>query len=50
MVFFFSTAFATIFANIGADLVTERNDHIKHQLIVSGTSWFAYWAAQYLFD
>ncbi len=38
MVFFFSTAFSTIFSNIAADLVLEKNEHIKHQLIVSGTS------------
>jgi len=45
MVFFFATAFATIFANIGADLVSERVDHVKHQLIISGTSRVSYWAS-----
>ena len=37
-------------ANLAADVVNERELNLKHQMIVSGTSRFAYWMSIYFFD
>jgi ATP-binding cassette, subfamily A (ABC1), member 3 len=46
----FSLAVGSITSAIAANIVIERNETVKHQQIISGSSLFAYWVSMYFVD
>ena len=46
----FSLAVGSITSAMAANIVTERNESIKHQQVISGASLFAYWASIFAVD